>query len=858
MRGLSGASLHALAVAIVGVGATAPAAAFAQAATVEEIIVTAQRKEERLSDVPIAVTALSQDQLDARQLDSPRDLQLTVPNLSHTDTNFGGANFSIRGIGRSVIGDGADSGVALHTNGAFIQGDTSGGEFFDLDRVEVLRGPQGTLFGRNATGGAINIVTTRPGPDFAGALELGGGSFGGRFAEGMLNVPLGERVATRLAMKVTHEDGWITNLTTGSKINGGDLFSLRNSWSFELSPNTQLELIASYTRARGDSMNANKRLCHRDPIGNLGCLGDKLAFEVPNFRSTLDGVLASIDTSARPGTQAIIPRGTDPFEHSLTPANYRQVALDFDPIAYSRSTNVTLGLHHDFGSLALDLLTNFREAKGGFTSDGDFLVASGRFTPTPLFPTGVIPVSAPDPTNQGSIGGAIIGEFNRPYGLDEGKSRSSQWLQEARLTSDFDGRFNFLVGLFYLNYKSKEDYYSTSNILDATAIVLGGATPPFFRLETPVSDLSSYAGFGEVYVKLADNLKLTGGLRWTQDRKSQVNRNMLFQEIPYVSNSSKTEAWTGRIGLDWKPAFDREGQTLLYGFYSRGYKGGGFNPNGPDVGVAPWFDPEFVDAFEAGVKTRLAGRLSLNASAFYYDYNGLQISKSLSRTVLNENIDARIWGLEAEGVLALDHGWQLDFSASHLKTDVGDTLSINPRDPTAGLPGFVTIKDVDPSSRTVGGNCIATTEQFLTLLGGNPFATCSDPDLKLSPGNPVNLKGRELPNSPDWTFKLGVQKVGEIGPASYLARVDYSLRSAFWGRIFNDDPVDRIKSWQVLNAFVEVRPTSGELYLRAAVSNILDADNVTGQYLTDPMNGLATNVFTLRPREYSLAVGFKF
>lgn len=864
MHRLWGVSLRALAISTAGFGLANPAVSWAQggpgvASVVDEIVVTAQRKEERLSDVPIAVTALSQEQLDARQITSPRDLQLMVPNLSYTDTNFGGANFSIRGIGRSVIGDGADSGVALHANGAFIQGDTSGGEFFDLDRVEVLRGPQGTLFGRNATGGAINIVSTRPGPDLAAALELGAGSFGGRFAEGMINLPLGDKVATRLALRAGREDGWIRNLATGSRINGGEIVSVRNSWSFDPTPYTHVELIGSYTKASGSGMTANKRLCHRDPVGNLGCLADRLDFEAPNFRGTLAGALASADTSrSMPGIQAIIPAGTDPFKDSVTPASYREVALDFDPRVDSRSVNVTLGVQQQLGALTLDLLTNFRDTRGGFTTDTDFLVASGQFTPVPIFPTGVIPTSAPDPTNLGSVGGNTIGAFNRPYTLERGSSASSQWLQEARLTSDFDGKFNFTAGFFYLNYKSNEDYYSISNVLDATSASFGGAPPPFFRLETPVSDLSSYAAFGEVYFKLADNLKLTGGLRWTQDRKAQVNRSMLFEEAPYVSNSSRTEAWTGRAGFDWKPAFDRDSETLIYGFYSRGYKGGGFNPDGPDVGVSAWFDPEFIDAFEAGVKTRIGERLWVNAAAFYYDYNGLQISKSLNRTILNENVDAKVWGLEAEGVFRLEDGWQVDFSVSHLNTEVGDTLSINPRDPTGGAPGFVTVKDNNPFSPSAGGNCVATTAQLVTLLGGQPFGNCSSPVLNLSPGNAVNLQGRELPNSPDWNLNLGVQKTGAVGRLTYLARLDYSVRSAFWGRIFNDDPIDRIKGWQVVSAFVEVRPTSSELYLRASVSNLLDSDNITGHYLTDPVNGLATNVFTLRPREVSVSAGFKF
>lgn len=758
-----------------------------------------------------------------------------------------------------MIGDGADSGVAIHSNGAFIQGDTTGGEFFDLDRVEVLRGPQGTLFGRNATGGAINIVSAKPSPDLAAALELGVASFDGRYADGMLNLPMGDKAATRLAFRASREDGWVRNVATGSWINGGELVSVRNSWSFDPTSSTHIDLIGSYSEASGSAMTATKRLCHRDPVGNLGCLSDRLDFEAPNFRGTLEGALASLDTSrAIRGVQSIVPVGADPFMGSLTPANYREVAMDFDPSIDNRTINVTLGVQQQIGPLTLDLLTNFRKTRGSYTTDGDFLVASGQFTPVPLFPTGVIPVSAPDPTNLGSVGGNTIGEFNRPYSLERGSSKNSQWLHEARLTSNFEGRFNFTTGLFYLNYKSSEDYYSLSNVLDATSAVFGGATPPFFRLETPASDLSSYAVFGEVYLELTDSLKLTGGLRWTQDRKAQVNRSLLLEEGPYVSNTMKTEAWTGRAGFDWRPAFDPTGETLVYGFYSRGYKGGGFNPDGPDVGVPAWFDPEFIDAFEAGVKTRIGERLWLNAAAFHYDYNGLQISKSLNQTILNENVDAKIWGIEAEGAFKLEHGVQIDFSMSHLNTEVGDTLSIDPRDPTGGLPGFVTIKDTNPLSATAGGNCVATTAQLTTLLGGQPFGSCSSRSLNLSPGNPVNLKGRELPNSPDWNLNLGLQKSGSLGGLTYLARVDYSVRSAFWGRIFNTDPIDRIKGWQVLNAFVEVRPTSSELYLRAAVSNLLDADNITGHYLTDPVNGLATNVFTLRPREISVGVGFKF
>ena len=160
---------------------------------IDVVIVTAQKKEENLIDVPIAVSAFNAEALQRRQIDQATDLQLNIPNVSYTKTNFTGSNFQIRGIGVSSVGGSSDSGVETHFNSVPIKSprlfET---EYFDIERVEVLRGPQGTLYGRNATGGAVNVLPKRPQlGEFGGDIEVGAGNYGEIKGKGALNVPMG-------------------------------------------------------------------------------------------------------------------------------------------------------------------------------------------------------------------------------------------------------------------------------------------------------------------------------------------------------------------------------------------------------------------------------------------------------------------------------------------------------------------------------------------------------------------------------------------------------------------------------------------------------------------------------------------
>lgn len=808
-----------------------------------EIIVTAQRKSERLVDVPIAVTALDEASLEKRQIGAASDLVKIVPNLSYTATNFGGTNFSIRGIGRSVIGDGADSGVAFHYNGAFLQNGGNTNLFYDVEGVEILRGPQGTLFGRNATGGVINIRSRKPDFDLGGYAEAGIGTRGTYFGGAAVNVPVSDTLAVRLSGLGLKSGGDIRDLTSSKRLNGEGIISARGSLRWQPSNQTTVDLTVNFLRANSRSLQAERRACTRDPIGNLGCLPDSLGSDFPNSLATLSGLIAL--------QIGLISDAYDPYENAVNPWRNGQVALDFLPQAFAREWVTTLEIEQEVGAIKLSSLTAYANDTGFYTSDPDFAVANS-FLPVPgLFPGGNVPTSAPDPDNLGVLNNVILGTFNRPYQFEKGVGKGEQWLQEVRLASNFGGQFEFLLGGFFLDYDRSEDFFSISNSLDAIALITGTPTP-FLRIETQAADLRSYSGFGEIYVKPSDEITLTGGLRWTRDEKTQVNRSTLLGGIPpFTDNFASTEKVTGRFVADWKPDIGNNRDLKFYASYARGYKGGGFNPQG-QVAVPLTFKPEIIDSIEGGAKFA-SRQFSANLAAFHYKYNDLQVSKIVNQTSVNENIDAKVWGIELE-TLATFGGLSVDGSLAYLKSEIGNTLSIDPRDPTGGDPNLIAVKDIN-----TGANCVATLAQLFNpaLLDGIPFGDCAA--LGLPDGVPVSLKGNQLANSPKWSARLGIEYATSLGKGwGGSLRVDWNWRGNFWGRIFNRAPVDQISGYSLVDARIEIAREDEKLFGRIEVRNLFNKRGVTGLYLGDASSGLPTNLFLIPSRSISATIGTKF
>jgi outer membrane receptor protein involved in Fe transport len=796
------------AVAIAAPGFAQQAAAADEQTGIEEIIVTAQRQAQSLQDVPIAVSAFTADALEKQQINSTSDLQLTLPNVTFQKSNFTGSNFTIRGVGDAAVATSGDSSTGIHVNDMPLTGtrlfET---DYFDLERLEVLRGPQGTLYGRNATSGVINFVTAKPdltGFGARGTVEYG--NYESIRADGMVNVPLNDKVGIRVAGTYLKRDGFTKNLFTGNQIDGRDQYALRGTIRLAPTEDTTLDIIGYRFKEDSNRSRIQKQLCHRDPTGILGCQPDELRFETLNGNATLGATLSSPEffraavggAAQTAGAQAaalaaagnaagaaaaaaqatalagLIPTfgavgfrsvyAPDGYSGQVNPADLRTVNTDYEPTYRSAETHLMGKLQHDFGTMNLNVTAGYTTTSVRSRTDYNLAVqnsAVGLAGPA-LLRSGAVPflaqaaarlyqgtnlcVSAVDTTYTGFINGKR--ELCAPQGgdYDESGGRGRTYVGEAHIDSQFDGKFNFLLGAIYIDGKTTDsDYFVASSGLDYGTAVIGalqtlgaggnGATAsPFFNSETALYTLKTYGLFGEAYYQASDELKITAGLRYSNDKKFVRDRQLLFNvAVPYgtadvfantafvagfdadagtAGNQTFREARakfdevTGRLVVDWKPTTSFTDDTLVYASYSRGYKSGGINPPfNPLLFSAPaTYRPEIINAFEIGTKNTFAGgTFRANLTGFYYDYKDLQISRIINRTSFNDNTNASIYGVEGEFILAPTDNLLFNANASYLKTKVKDLVLVDTRDPSGGRPDTVIIKDLQG-----GANCVVT------------------------------------------------------------------------------------------------------------------------------------------------------
>ena len=947
--------------------------AFAQTAQGEdegiaEIVVTAQRTAQSLQDVPIAVTAFDAGALQRQQINNPLDIQLTLPNITFTKGNFTGSSFTIRGIGDLCVGVTCDSATAIHSEGMpLFATRLFEAEFFDLERVEVLRGPQGTLFGRNATGGVVNFVNAKPKMDAihaAGEVEYG--NFNSLRLKGMFNLPITDNLAVRIAGTYLRRDGFTQNVFNNTRIDGRDLYAIRGSIRWEPTENTTIDAMAYYFREKDDRNRNQKQLCQTDPTGILGCLPGRRDNGFINANSTFVGTLASREFLTTQGGAAFGALGLgslydrDPYNYAghTNPADVRQIRTDYTPKYFAEEEQYMLRIQHDFGSIKAQVTGMYQRNAVDSSVDYNQSVFNPAVAANALATARAFSVAIPGLTNVVNAvsngaqfctsqpvenGLGAYGGFRDCFSTPQDFDRSNQIVRgktlEAIVTSEFDGRFNFLLGGIYVDTVLPENsYYVNSWGIDYLVGVLGAANggylgTPFFRNNTTRSTLKSYGLFGEAYLNFTDNLKLTAGLRYNNDEKFVSARNTLasfFVPFGTTGNAFNSPAAagfdgdpnrpgiqslavrevsfsevTGRAVLDWKVTED----NLIYASYSRGYKSGGINPPIPPIFAVPdSFAPEFIDAFEIGSKNSfLDGKLRANITAFYYKYKGLQLSRITARTSVNDNVDANVYGIEGEFILSPTRNLLINLNASYLKTKVAsDKFLTNPRDPSGGRSDAVIIKDISNGSNcavvpTTAGNAAGANgfvAQANTLINAGaipglqagaglraPSAFPVDSGLNgatgafsfcgvlqalaptvgaafggvqmLPEGVLTNLRGNELPQAPQYKFSAGVQYTFELGDMNLIPRVDLAHTGESYGNIFNGQ-INRVPSFTVINAQVQFNGPDDKWYVRGFVQNLTNNSAVTGLYVTDQSSGLFTNIFTLEPRRYGVAAGFRF
>ena len=946
-------SLLAASVSLAAVSAIA-APAFAQDTTVGEIVVTAQKREEAIQDVPIAVSAFSQESLEKAKIDGGPNLVLAIPNVNFSKGNFTGYNFQIRGVGAKLVSGSGDAGTGIHLNNAPLTANNLfESEFFDVERVEVLRGPQGTLYGRNATGGVVNLITAKPVDTFEALIKGEVGNYDSRKLRAMINIPLGDMLAVRAAGAMLQRSGYGENITTGNDVDDRDLWNSRISVAFRPSDSFEATFMWDHFEEDDARSRIGKQLCTKDlgpsnvggqaysGVGAIaqiqrglfsqGCdntrLNDPGILGTPNSQATLGGLFGALFGFTT----------GDQFAGQMQNPDVRKIASSFDPTYQAETDIYQFQIQWDLNDeLQLTALTGYSENFLFTRQDYNRIVPNANFNaaPNPVNAVAALGLAYYNPTPAvdslyeqlfpgGFVNDPQLGSLNKFSTADISGGRSEQWSQELRLQSNFDGPFNFNIGAIYLDFRSDGDYYVMGNTLTAAmqvqnslpfATVTGctSGTPCFidpnatpnrsghnYYDNTGAYHLKSRAAFGEVYWQLTDTLRLTGGLRYTHDRKRSENRPVVLSAPGTGIPLSTTEPFlfaefketTGRFNVDWKPDLSFTDETLLYLSYSRGYKAGGMNP-ACSAGVVTCppktFAPEFVDAWEIGTKnTLLGGAMVLNLTGFKYDYIGYQVSKIVNRTSVNENIDAKIAGLELETVWSPMDGLRLNANIGYLKTEIADgTMSVDVFNRTQGDPNLTLIKS------SAASNCVVTTTTAATALAvsnaiNNPFALLSVCNQTtqyatgagplLYPGGPratgmntalgfpiyvsdgyeVDLGGNSLPNSPEWTISLGAQYTWSMGDWDATIRGDYYRQTDSFSRIYNA-PTDELEGWSNVNATFTLVNSGWGLTVEVYGKNLTDEEVLTDTYLTDDSSGLFRNGFYGEPRTYGVSIAKSF
>jgi outer membrane receptor protein involved in Fe transport len=943
------------------VGAVAASAAFAQSIS-DEIVVTAQRQEQSLQDVPIAVSAFGGEDLSARQLESFQDIQFNIPNFAFSKSQFTTSSISIRGIGALAVGASTEPSTSIHINDVYIQAprlfET---EFFDVERLEILRGPQGTLFGRNATGGVINVITNKASTDaIGGYVDAEYGTYNSVKVQGALNLPLSETLAVRVAGTTIQRDGYTENVFDGSDIDDRNIYALRGSARWTPSDNTTVDFTASYFREDDNRLRSHKQACEAGPLQPLlGCdpHGPR-RFDPQDLRATFFANTSAQTMALATGNPAAAAYGLfslagGPVFGMTQPTDLRQVAIDTKPEYAAEESIFMLNFKHDFESWSFKLNGGWGNSKIASRQDFDAGVGptltrpavicapeifgglpaicnlTGGPTAT-LFPVSDFDVGITSGNNGlvGVIGGHVQDRAANYRAIDLSIGESDYWSVEGIINTDLDGGFNFLLGVNHAERNGYADYGVATTGLDYFAYTLGtlsaigagvpGAATtgysfyvPYFWNDTDDEFLDSTSVFGEIYIDITDQLKLTGGIRHNWDTKGVRDREALLTStdagllaiVPLGTPSVRPlldpdelnegtpgavedfrvaeddfNATTGRAVLQWTPTDNAQ----FYVSWTRGYKPGGFNPRTNFASVPLTFEPEKINAYEAGIKSQLGGGLSANLTGFYYDYSGLQVSRIVSNTSVNDNINAKVYGVEGEFVWRPTDRFIANLNASYLHTRIGEFATVDVRNPTADTPGVELVADV-----TNGSNCVITHTGMSPLLLSNggtptgiaaldaliaaPFSVCSALAANIGtlnfllPGNgfavmdgiATTVTGNELPGSPEFKIGGGVQYELPMGAYTLTPRVDVFWQDEFYSNIFNTQQ-DLIDDYAYLNLLVKFGPTEGNWSFRFFMQNVTNNDAITGAFDVGQGAGNFQNLFILEPRRWGFGLNMTF
>lgn len=633
-----------------------------------DIVVTARKRSENVQSIPIAIDALGGDTLLQRRIADPTDLARQFPNISFKQSSAVNAGISIRGVGTQNFHLTAQQAVGQYLDEvSLVTPFTSTLGLFDLERVEVLRGPQNTLFGRNTTGGAINYVSRRPDPDagFNGYARINAGRFDRIDVEGAIGIPLGERLAIRVAGQIQTRDGPFRDVATGQKIGSTRKYSGRFGLGWEPDADTSVLLSGHVGYNRGSRL-PRKAVGRFLPNGVTPCPENLLGVEqfehVNNCVSTGKGGLTFNPS---------LGRWRDAYD-----AGSNRADIDFE--------GGSLRFNHDFGGFTITSISSFDRTKINYAEEGGGL----PYAQFQVFQDGTYDV----------------------------------YSHEMRAASTGGGPLKWIMGGYWSYEKDNLATTVRNNFAGPPTL----AVVPMVSIDQKAE---IYSFYGQADYALTSRLNFGVGVRWTKDNKKGLrdvitvldstnglpgaprlpgdfyfDRDFLTGLAtgftrpcgpgvvacrgPLTPLRQDVSKVAGKISLDYKIADD----AMIYGSYSRGFKSGSFDIRAQGVfngtGNTP-VRPETLDAYEVGLKSRLLDRkLQLNVAVFRYDWKDLQAFGQvpiLGPAYINVP-KARLTGVEADVKLSPGGGFQLDLAGAWLDSEVRNVGTLTPQTAKVGSP----------------------------------------------------------------------------------------------------------------------------------------------------------------------------
>ncbi|MDP1601282.1 TonB-dependent receptor [Phenylobacterium sp.] len=783
---------------------------------IEELVVTAQKREESLQDVPVAVSAFTDETRDIVGIRSIQDFATFTPGLSF---NAGSDRMSLRGVGRLTNVLGSDPGVAVYADGFYTASNSEAAKStLFVDRVEILRGPQGTLYGRNSIGGAINVISKRPDDTFGGEVRASIGNYDFKQVEASVSIPLSEGLRTKLGgLWTKQDDGYFKNVAGGPSEGG----VTDDTW-FEVQVEADLgDNATAWIRYSTSSWDQRGR------TSNM----------VSPYYNTTSPIF--LDGDPRGPNAFMRPEGL--FPSSLYLYNTPNPGVD-DHREFSTNTpssrklddqhQLVAELSWNLGWAALKYIGGYNQYT--FTQVTDYDATARISYPTPIVGTTVFP--------------SITAEY-----IEDKKF----WSNELNLSSIHDGPLQWIAGLYYYREKFRQPItlYAPFQAQIETPRIGAATTPGYLFLPAAPNpdrivflsfgdlDTKATAAFGQIDYAFNDSFKVTAGLRYSKDEKDALETSRLVYFNPLTLGalggsidvtaasggrgpasrnlSGEWDAWSGTLGAEWSP----DTSTMAYAKYSRGYKSGGFNLGA--LAERPSVEPETLDAYEIGVKKNFGTTLQTNAAVFYYQYEGAQVPVTVVRNAVNQqefiNIaESESIGAELEVVWAPIDQIRVMLNYSYLDATIEKAC------------------------------CIVNSADLLAT------------DVNANPSGPLiagrqaqDLSGNRLPSSPKNKLALNGTYRFDFEPGSLTFSGTYSWKDKVSYGIFDYSP--------------EIAPSQDQLDLRAIwvgaggrytvigyVRNVFDDELLDGIETGPENGGSLRTLYMTPPRTFGIELQYRF